>query len=251
MTKISDDRDRQHHLQLRRATPCTPRTRRPTAPSIRAAAAPACRHLLLRLLHRAREIASLHRVLHADEARVVLPVDERRTVRDLNVGELAQRHLLAIRRRRRECCRSASGVSRYCGSSRTTRSNVRSPCTTWSSPRRRRPRPRSTHSHRRRSRRSARSSRDRSVTVRLGCPSSCTSVTWLMPRTESSTCFTSRPFDSSVARSSPNIFTSSELLSPVSRLVHRVFRGLRVVEGDPRERGQLLVDRLDQLRPCS
>ncbi len=67
------------------------------------------------------------------------------------------------------------------------------------------------------------------VTVSDGCPSSCTSVTFVMPRTFSSRCLSSSPFVCSTLRSVPNTFTSSELFSPVSASSTASSARLRVV----------------------
>ncbi len=56
-------------------------------------------HLLARVGDRAGEIAALDAELDADEARVRLAVDERRALAHLDVGELAERQVLVVRRR--------------------------------------------------------------------------------------------------------------------------------------------------------
>ncbi len=101
-----DERERQDAPAAARATRCTPRTRRPRRPGSPAAAGPwpsTCRR---RVLHRAGEVAPLHRVLDADVARVVLAVDERGAAGHLDVGELPERDLLPVRAWRPGCCRS-------------------------------------------------------------------------------------------------------------------------------------------------
>ena len=91
--------------------------------------------------------------------------------------------------------------------------------------------------HARRTLRPYRASFARStVIVRLGCPSSCTSVTCLMPGHLLDDRLDLRvPSSSSTSRSVPKIFTSSDALEPGQRFVDRVLGRLRVVEGDARE----------------
>src|SRR6185437_8609006 len=55
------------------------------------------RDLSLRSLHGAGEVAAVYGVLDADEAAVVLPIDERRAVRHLDVGQILERDMLAVR----------------------------------------------------------------------------------------------------------------------------------------------------------
>src|SRR6185312_12758537 len=52
-----------------------------------------------RIIDCAGQISTGHRILQTDVARVVLPVDERRTVVDLERGHLTKRNLRATRRR--------------------------------------------------------------------------------------------------------------------------------------------------------
>ena len=49
---------------------------------------------LLAGVHRALQVASFHAVLHADVARVVFAIDERRAAGLVNIGQRAQRNLL-------------------------------------------------------------------------------------------------------------------------------------------------------------
>ena len=53
-------------------------------------------------VHRAGKVASLHRELHADVARIVLAVDERGAVGHVDVGELLERDLLPAGRRHQD-----------------------------------------------------------------------------------------------------------------------------------------------------
>ena len=53
-------------------------------------------HFFARVFHRTGEVAALDGKLHADVTRVAFAIDERRAVRDLNVGEFFQRNLRAI-----------------------------------------------------------------------------------------------------------------------------------------------------------
>ena len=89
---------------------------------------------------------------------------------------------------------------------------------------------------RRRSGRSARSSRDRRSIVRLGCPSSCTSVTCSMPGTRSMHRLDLRaPSASSSGEVGAEDLHVERALEPGLRLVDRVLGRLRVVERDARE----------------
>ena len=86
--------------------------------------------LLDGVLDRAGKVAALHRELHADIARIVLAIDEGGAVG----------HLISASSFSGICWPAgvvtgmlpiSSGLSRYCCSSRTTRSNCFSCCTTW------------------------------------------------------------------------------------------------------------------------
>jgi len=59
---------------------------------------PDLRRFRARLAHRARQVAPFDAELHTDIARVRFPVDERRSLLLPDIGELAQRQVLAIRR---------------------------------------------------------------------------------------------------------------------------------------------------------
>ena len=72
--------------------------------------------------------------------------------------------------------------------------------------------------------------------VRLGWPSSCTSVTSRDAAHVLQHCLIALPFCSSVLRSEPKTLTASALFRAGLRLVHRVFRRLRVVEDDAGKR---------------
>ena len=96
-----DDRDRQHDVHLR--------ARRGVLLELAAPAhgvADRQRDLLvdrgLRFGDGTREIASFDGILHADVARVVLAIDERRAVGDFDVRDFTQRNLLPVRRREQD-----------------------------------------------------------------------------------------------------------------------------------------------------
>ena len=55
--------------------------------------------LLPGIVHRAGQVAAFHRELHADVARIVLAINERGAVRDLDVGKFLQWNLLTVGRR--------------------------------------------------------------------------------------------------------------------------------------------------------